>query len=162
VLAVVPAAAANVPATQTFKPAELGVSFTLPSDWAGGATGLRFEAVGPGRVAQLDIAAAATTLPFATVKAKFVTAQRQRLAKASGASLTSRTVTVGSAPAVEVITRYQGLGIYAPGEIREYIYAFEHGGMFFIVAYSTTSDWTAKEKPIFDASIRSFRLANVA
>jgi hypothetical protein len=103
-LAIVPAAAANVPATQTFKPAKLGISFALPSDWAGSATGLRFEAVGPGRVAQLDIAAAATTLPF----------------------------------------------------------SFEHGDMFFIVAYSTTSDWTAKEKPIFCASIRSFRFANVA
>jgi len=143
-------------------PDSLQISIAIPSDWAGATTNSRFHADSPGRVAQLDIAAAATSLPFTTAEANFVAAQRRRLASAPHASVTTRRLTVGKVPAVEVLTRYQGFTAALAGQVREFIYVFEHGGMFYAVGYTTTSDWVAKERPFFDASIRSLRFVNVA
>lgn len=157
------AAAGTVPTTQTFKPSRLGISFALPSDWAGGATGLRFDADGPGRVAHLHVVAAATRLPLATVIANFIKVTRLQLAKADPhGSITERKTSVGGVPAVQLTMRHHGLWVDRAGEIIDLMYGFEHHGFFYLFDYSTTSDWLSKERLSFSTSIKSLRFVHVA
>jgi hypothetical protein len=152
----------GVPTHQTFKPAGLGISVVLPADW--GTTspdpGTRFEVEAPGFAAFFYVQTARTALPLSAVAANFEAFERQRVTTfkvKETASISSSATTVASSPAVLVTTRLLGT-------IRtdEFDYLVEHGGVLYIFAYSTSPNWLSKEKPIFEASIRSLRFILIA
>ena len=158
--------ASGVPTHQTFEPKGLALSFQLPADWGEDLppdAGWSWQAIAPGYVAHMYVLQLKATKPVSAVAGTFVNLFRARAYAADPrAVVASSTTHVASNQAIEVVTRVHGTGPAGPDVFVDYTYGFEHGGLFFIINYSTTAKWLAKEKPAFDASIRSVTFPNVA
>jgi hypothetical protein len=157
-----------VPGTHTYKPAGLGLSFVLPSDWAGakgtGAAGSRFEGTGPGSVATLRISTAKTAASLSALGPQLRSAVRQQSTKADPqASLTTRSKTIDSSvPALQITVRYHGLWRSGVDDLTHVIYFFVHGGALYEFDYMAVDPWTSKYLPSFVASAKSIRFLQVA
>jgi len=153
-------ATGRVPTTQTFTPKGLGLSFAMPSDWAGssgGPSGLRFSVAAPGRVANLSVYTGPTASSLAVLKPRLVTLVRGEFAGSDPhTSLTQRTTMVGSSvPALVLTVRYHGVWTTKVGRITHVMYLFVRGGTLYDFDFSAVDPWTQKELPIFAASARS-------
>jgi hypothetical protein len=162
-----------VPSTQTCKASNLGLTFTLPSDWAcenGGAPPApRYAGVAPGRTAQLEVSTAQTTssAPLSVYANKLVEAVRRQYAHAgTGLAITSTNTKVDSTvPALRVSASYQGVWLQGAGErgqITHLIYFVLRGGVLFAFDYSAVTPWATKDIPAFMASARSIHFVSVA
>lgn len=158
-------ATANGPAHQTFRPAGLALSFTLPADWGKVRPdkGTRFQVIAPGRVAQLRIGTVRTTLTLSALAANIADFERQQVALADpSGSVATRVTQIRSISTVKLTLQYHGLSTRGEDDLREFIYIFVRNGVGYLFDYGTTARWIEKEQPIFEASIKSLHLALVA
>jgi len=163
------AAPAATPKTQTFEPRGLAIRFSLPSDWSHNEPfrekDVGFQSQAPAHVAELKIGTFHAPSPSSTIR-QLVTAVSASIRRTDPtASVATRATRVGGASAVELRSRYHGVGPVAqvPGErLALVVYFVEHHDIVYLVQYLTTVRWLPKEKPIFDASVRSLRFVNVA
>jgi hypothetical protein len=162
-------AVARIPKNQTCKIKSVGLSITLPSDWAcvnGGSTSSapRLSVDAPGRVSHLDIFATNTTSSLSTLTPRIETITRQQFSHTgSHVSFTTTSSTVGTAiPALRMTARYRGPWVADVREITHVFYFFVHDGMFFELDYSAADPWTKTESPVFGRSAASIRFLPVS
>src|SRR5262245_29147836 len=157
------AAGAKTPAHRTFEPANLGISFELPSEWAGGrgrGHESKFFAVSPGHVAEFEVLAGPSKLPPDRFAAAFITGERAVvLAGDARASFVNHALVVGEATAAtEIVATYRGFGDVSqrPGEkLVVVLYGFVHAGKAYILQFTTTDTWLPKLRSEFRFSARS-------
>jgi hypothetical protein len=156
---------AKVPGTQVLTLTSLGLSVVLPADWGrdyGNLGSIKLAAFGPGHIATLDVIAGATTLTLSQQVSNFLAYERQRLG-AAGASVSERTTTVGTLPAVLVTLHvHAGVGPAALADGYEFDYLVERGGDIYVFEFDTTAHWLARERPVIAAAAASIRFRQVA
>ena len=163
------AGAVNGPNLQSFEPANLGIAFQLPSEWAGGpghGKTSKFFAVAPGQVAELEILAGPTKLSADAFAGAFVSGEEQVVRSGdSRATFVHHRIVVGAATlATETVATYRGFGDVSqrPGEKLVVVaYGFVHGGRAYILQFTTTDTWLPKLRGTFRASARSVRFPYV-
>jgi hypothetical protein len=166
--AVAEASVEAVPVVHTFKPAGLGLSFTLPSDWAGtggtGASGARFEGFGPASVATLSVFTHATAQSLSELRPQLLATAREQTTLADAhASLVTHTTKVGaSVPALQISVRYHGPWANGVGNITVLMYFFVQGGVLYEFDYTAVAPWTARYLPKIAASAKSIHFLQIA
>ncbi len=162
------AASGNVPTTQTLKPKGLGLSFSMPSDWAGangGPSGLRYEVIAPGRVENLSIYTVKTAAPLSALATQLVAFTRKQFAGYKGLKVANSSTTLGlSTPAVEIKVGYYGLwsDTATAGEIHQDIFLIIRAGVLIEFDYGGVDPWASKDAPVIAASVKSIRFALIA
>jgi hypothetical protein len=164
------AGAVKTPKHHVFEPASLGMTFELPSEWAGGrgkGRESKFFAVAPGPVAELEILAGPTKLSSDAFASAFKDGERAIvMAGDPRGKVVTRPLEVGAGtPATEIIATYRGIGeiSQAPGEkLVVVLYGFVHRGKAFILQFMTTDTWLPKLRPEFRHSAKSVQFPFVA
>jgi hypothetical protein len=159
------AAQAKTPEHRSFRPANLALSFQLPSDWSGGpgrGRESKFFAVAPGRVANFEILAGPTKLSADAFASAFVSGERDVVLSGDArAAIVNRGLVVGEAtPATEIVATYRGIGDVSqrPGErLSIVLYGFVHEGKAYILQFTTTDTWLPKLRGEFRFSAKSVR-----
>jgi hypothetical protein len=155
-------ALASGPAQQTFTLDAQKVSFQLPSGWRKDVpveSGWQWQAVAPGSVAHLYVNAIPTTKSFSVLALEYVQALQNPFAPGdTHYDFASSSAQVASLPAIKITFRYRNLTVKArPVEVAT-IYAFVHGGRFYVLDYVASPKWIAKMRPAFEQSVRTVRL----
>jgi hypothetical protein len=164
------AGAVQTPKHRTFEIAKLGMTFELPSEWAGGrghGRESKFFAIAPGQVADLEILAGPTKLSSDAFASAFVDGERAIvMAGDPRGKVVKQGLVVGEGtPATEIIATYRGIGEISqrPGEkLVVVLYGFVHRGKAYILQFTTTDTWLPKLRGEFRHSARSVHFPFVA
>jgi hypothetical protein len=164
------AGAVPTPKHHVFEPANLGITFELPSEWSGGrgkGRESKFFAVAPGRVADFEILAGPTKLSSDAFASAFVDGERAIvMAGDPKGKVVKHGMVVGEGtPATEIVATFRGIGEISqlPGEkLVVVLYGFVHRGKAFILQFTTTDTWLPKLRGEFRHSARSVRFPFVA
>jgi hypothetical protein len=153
-------AAAPAPADVTFRLVQK-VSVQLPAAWGKVLLADRewqWHAIAPGSAADLYVNALPTTSDVSTIGAAYAAALKKPFAPGDPHRAFSSThVQVPSLPAFKISFRYRNLTIPTmPVEVAT-IYAFVHGGLFYVFDYVASPKQVPTMRPVFEQSIGSLR-----
>jgi hypothetical protein len=168
-----PAAAVVVPTTQTCKPANLPLTFTIPADWScegpepygNVARGAKAGGMAPGYVVQLNVFTirVQSNAPVTGYAPGLAAAVEQQFSRIPGIRVSHSATTIGaSVPAVLVTVRL-GRSIVRLDYFfvdRGLLYQFEYGGS--VLDFGDSAKWMKKDMSAIEASARSIHLISTA
>ena len=132
------------------------LTIDLPATWkpVRADPGWRFKAVAPDYTAWTFLSARPDTVDFNSYAASFVAFERQATS-VLGSHIVFRTrgASVGGEKAVLVYAAGRGT-------TAEYLYAFVHNGVDYVLAFATTANRARASSKVFDAAVRSVRFKN--